>query len=63
MLILGTQVVPANYGDFESFVENIIGENKSPDINYTIFWNSKDLLQQICEYNGAILLNIGLKKK
>lgn len=53
--IIGTQGVPANYGGFESLVENIIGENKSPDINYTIFCSSKDLHQQIDEYKGAKL--------
>lgn len=53
--IIGTQGVPANYGGFESLVENIIGENKSPDINYTIFCSSKDLHQQLDEYKGAKL--------
>ena len=53
--IIGTQGVPANYGGFESLVENIIGENKSSDINYTVFCSSKDLPQQIREYKGAKL--------
>lgn len=35
--IVGIQGVPANYGGFESLVENIIGENSSPSIHYTIF--------------------------
>ena len=58
--IIGTQGVPANYGGFESLVENIIGENKSPNINYTVFCSSKDLLQQISEYKGAKLKYIPL---
>ena len=58
--IIGTQGVPANYGGFESLVENIIGENKSSDISYTIFCSSKDLPQQIGEYKGAKLKYIPL---
>lgn len=53
--IIGTQGVPANYGGFESLVENIIGENKSPNINYTVFCSSKDLPQHISEYKEAKL--------
>ena len=58
--IVGTQGVPANYGGFESLVENIIGENKSPNINYTVFCSSKDLSQQREEYKGAKLKYIPL---
>ena len=35
--IVGTQGVPAKYGGFETLVENIIGENSAPDIEYTVF--------------------------
>ena len=31
--IVGTQGVPANYGGFESLVENIIGENCPKDVH------------------------------
>ena len=58
--IIGTQGVPANYGGFESLVENIIGENKSSDVKYTVFCSSKDLQQQIKEYKGAELRYIPL---
>lgn len=58
--IIGTQGVPANYGGFESLVENIIGENKSPNINYTVFCSSKDMPHQISEYKGAKLKYIPL---
>lgn len=53
--IIGTQGVPANYGGFESLVENLIGENKSPNIDYTVFCSSKDLSTQLAEYKGARL--------
>ena len=40
--IIGTQGVPANYGGFESLVENIIGDNCSEGIEYTVFCSSLD---------------------
>lgn len=41
--IVGTQGVPANYGGFETLVENIIGENCPKDVSYTVFCSSKDM--------------------
>ncbi|MBR4994538.1 MAG: DUF1972 domain-containing protein [Alistipes sp.] len=58
--IIGTQGVPASYGGFESLVENIIGENKSSDIKYTVFCSSKDLSQKYDEYKDANLKYIPL---
>lgn len=58
--IIGIQGVPARYGGFESLVENIIGENKSPNIHYTVFCSQKDLPQKITEYKGAQLKYIPL---
>ena len=40
--IIGTQGVPANYGGFESLVENLIGEHKSEDVKYTVFCSARD---------------------
>ena len=53
--IIGTQGVPASYGGFETLVENIIGDNCSDNIQYTVFCSSKDMPQKIKEYKGAIL--------
>lgn len=53
--ILGTQGVPANYGGFESLVENIIGENCPEDVEYTVFCSSKDMPERLTEYKGAKL--------
>ena len=39
--IIGTVGVPANYGGFETLVENVIGENASKDGNYTVYCSSK----------------------
>lgn len=53
--IIGIQGVPAQYGGFESLVENIIGENCSSDIHYTIFCSSKDYVERRTTYKGASL--------
>lgn len=58
--IVGTQGVPANYGGFESLVENMIGENCSPDIQYTVFCSSKDMKEKLSSYKGANLKYVPL---
>ena len=58
--VIGTQGVPANYGGFESLVENIISEYKSPDIEYTVFCSSRDLPEKREEYKGAKLKYLSL---
>ena len=59
--IIGTVGVPANYGGFETLVENIIGENASEGIEYTVFCSSKSYKEQKAEYKGAKLKYVGLK--
>lgn len=59
--IIGTVGVPANYGGFETLVENIIGENASENIKYTIFCSSKSYKEQVSEYKGARLEYLNLK--
>lgn len=58
--VIGTVGVPANYGGFESLVENIIGENTSPDILYTIYCSSKNYTKKLESYKGAKLKYIPL---
>lgn len=58
--IIGTQGVPAKYGGFESLVENLIGPNKSPEIDYTVLCSAKDMKQDIKEYKGAHLKYVPL---
>ena len=53
--IVGIQGVPAKYGGFESLVENIIGDNCSPDIQYTVFCSGKDYKTHLKSYKGARL--------
>lgn len=59
--IIGSQGVPAKYGGFETLVENIIGENTSPGINYTVFCSSRDFEQKLKSYRGARLKYIPLR--
>lgn len=59
--IIGTQGIPANYGGFETLVENIIGDNCSDDIQYTVFCSSKDMPSKIKEHKGARLKYVPLR--
>lgn len=61
VVLIGTQGVPARYGGFETLVENIIGENCRPDIQYTVFCSSKDMPDKRKEYKGASLRYVPLK--
>lgn len=58
--IVGIQGVPANYGGFESLVENIIGDNCPPDVKYTIFCSSADMKTRLRFYKGATLKYVNL---
>ena len=58
--IIGTVGVPANYGGFESLVENIIGDNSSKNIHYTIYCSSKNYSQKLFSYKNANLKYIPL---
>ena len=60
--IIGTVGVPAKYGGFETLVENIIGENCSKDVEYTIYCNNKLYAEQMHEYKNAKLKYIAKSK-
>lgn len=53
--------VPAKYGGFETLVENIIGENASEDIEYTVFCSSKSYVDRPKSYKGAKLKYLPIK--
>ena len=53
--IVGIQGVPAKYGGFETLVENIIGDNCSPEVGYTVFCSGKDYTTRPDTYKGARL--------
>lgn len=57
--IIGTVGVPANYGGFETLVENILGENTSEGIEYTVYCSTKAYLERRESYKGAQLKYIG----
>lgn len=59
--IIGTQGVPANYGGFETLVDNIIGEHRSSDIEYTIYCSGKDMPQRLPQHKGAKLKYLPLR--
>lgn len=59
--VVGTVGVPAKYGGFETLVENIIGENASDGIQYTVFCSKKSYPQKQFSYKGATLKYINLK--
>ncbi len=53
--IVGSQGVPARYGGFETLVENIIGDNCSGGVEYTVFCSAKDYERKTQSYKGAKL--------
>ncbi len=53
--IVGIQGVPAKYGGFETMVENIIGDNCSSDVQYTVFCGGRDYDTHLATYKGARL--------
>lgn len=59
--VVGIQGVPAQYGGFESLVENLIGDHKSDDIRYTVFCSGRDMKSRLAEYKGAELKYIPLR--
>ena len=58
--IIGTVGVPANYGGFESLVENIIGYNSLDDIHYTVYCSAKSYPHRQSVYKNADLKYVPL---
>ncbi len=58
--IVGIQGVPAKYGGFETLVENIIGDNSSPEVRYTVFCSSRNYATRMKVYKGAKLKYVPL---
>ena len=59
--IVGTQGVPAQYGGFESLVDNLISNNAKDDVEYTVFCSSIDMPEKLGSYKGARLRYVPLK--
>lgn len=56
--IIGTVGVPANYGGFETLVENILGDNCSRKVSYCVYCSSKSYPKRKKSYKGAKLIYI-----
>lgn len=59
--LIGSVGVPANYGGFESLVENIIGDNCSENIDYTVYCSTKAYSEKQKIYKGAKLKYLPFK--
>lgn len=58
--IIGTVGVPANYGGFETLVEQLILHNSSPELKYVVYCSGKAYEKRIKEFHGAELEYVGL---
>lgn len=59
--VIGTVGVPANYGGFETLVENLLDYRRNPDIAYRVYCSSKAYSEKIRCYKGAELKYLPLK--
>ena len=51
--IIGTVGVTANYGGFETLVENIVRQNRSDELEYSVYCSSKNYNERHWVYRGA----------
>lgn len=51
--IIGTVGVPANYGGFETLVEQLIRNNKSEELQYSVYCSTKTYDKKRWVYHGA----------
>lgn len=58
--IIGTVGVPANYGGFETLVEQLVRHNKSEDLQYAVYCSRKSYNDERWVYHGAKTEYIGL---
>lgn len=58
--IIGTVGVPANYGGFETLVEQLVRHNKSDDLQYAVYCSKKSYNEERWVYHGAKTEYVGL---
>lgn len=58
--IIGTVGVPANYGGFETLVEQLVRHNKSEDLQYAVYCSKKSYNDKRWVYHGAKTEYVGL---
>ena len=51
--IIGTVGVPANYGGFETLVEQLVRHNSSDDLQYAVYCSKKSYDEERWVYHGA----------
>ena len=40
--VIGTVGVPANYGGFETLVENLLAKQQNPEIQYAVYCSARN---------------------
>ncbi len=58
IFIIGSKGIPANYGGFETFVENLTQKKVSQNIKYYVACMAKD--EKILEYNDSICFHVNV---
>lgn len=58
--IIGTVGVPANYGGFETLVEQLVRHNQSEDLQYAVYCSRKSYNNERWVYHGAKTEYVGL---
>lgn len=58
--VIGTVGVPANYGGFETLVEQLVRHNKSDDLQYAVYCSKKSYNEKRWVYHGAKTEYVGL---
>lgn len=58
--IIGTVGVPANYGGFETLVEQLVRHNQSEDLQYAVYCSKKSYNDERWVYHGAKTEYVGL---
>lgn len=53
VFIVGSKGIPANYGGFETFVDNLVTRQVNPKIKYHVSCKTFDKLVKNYDYNGA----------
>ena len=56
IFILGSKGIPANYGGFETFVENLTQKKVSKNIKYYVACMAND--ENVLEYNDSICFHV-----
>lgn len=59
--IIGTVGIPANYGGFETLVENMVLQNHSDDLEYSVYCSGKNYKVKHWVYRGARTVYLPLK--